>query len=292
MNPAPTPLNRVLSIIVGACVGLTLGPVVFTFVFFSLVLIGVPFGFVMGPILGGLWGNRTPLFRTAFGAFGAWLGLLIFVLGEKYLELPTRAITWFAAPILGLAALFLLPLLAKRLLSEEKREKAAIIAAVVFLAAPMALTPLLVFFPGLLPIDPQQQANESSDQEMAFMMKGDAEAITALGSGYKSYSTRVTDKIAFLRLRVPEICCPGVRAPALKQEVGEGDWKVAIHYLTTANLDSTVRYYEQAFGSRALTPLQSGSGPVIWRVNGKVRGIPISARITNIPHRGVCVVVF
>ena len=151
MNPPPTPLSRVLSIIVGAYVGLTLGPLIFTFLFFFVVFIGVPVGIILGPILGGLWGNRSPLFRTAFAAFGVWLGLLIFVLGENFLELPTRAVTWFAAPILGLAAMFLLPLLAGRLVPEEKRERVSIIAAVVFLVAPMALTPLIRFFPDLLP---------------------------------------------------------------------------------------------------------------------------------------------
>lgn len=126
MIPPSTPLSRALSILVGVWVGITIGQVVFTFLFFFMYLIGVPVGFVAGPILGGIWGNRNPLFRTAFAGFGVWVGLLIFVLGGKFLELPARSTTWFAAPILGLAAMFLLPLLAKRLVPEEKREKASI----------------------------------------------------------------------------------------------------------------------------------------------------------------------
>lgn len=166
------------------------------------------------------------------------------------------------------------------------------IAAVVFLAAPMALTPLLRFFPDLLPKSQEQTDVESAQQETDFLQKADAEALAALPGGKKPSSRLGTKKVLYLRRYVPELCCPGVRVPRLKEEATIGDWQIALHYLTTANLDSTVRYYEQTFGSKALTPPPTASGPVIWRVNGQVRGIKISARIADIPHRGVCVVIF
>jgi hypothetical protein len=279
-NPKRETWLSALSFLVGILLGAVVGP----FAFFALYLLAIPVGVLVGGIVGGAWGRRNPITVTGFASLSILPAAAVFILGERFLPLPVRVITWCLAPIFGVLGLWLLPRLAEKMWPEQRtRENYAMAALLLFLLTPVAAWKLM----------PQSQAERDSASgtvQLNFFQQCDA---LAEREGYHATPTQPAYAAPHLiRLRsFPELCCPGIVAPMRNREVGMGNARIAMHFVTTASFANTFDYYQRLLKGASQTNPLGVSFPCM-RVSGSLRGKPVSVVIGDIPERGVGVTIF
>lgn len=280
-NTNAPPRFSTLSLIIGLLVGICVGPVSF----FFLYLLAIPIGLVVGLIVGGYWGRRNPITTTGFASLGVVLAEVIFVLGERFLQLPTRAIAWFAAPIVGALGFWLLPYLARALWPNLRdRENAAIIAFAAFLILPWGL---FLFMPrGEMEAD-----SDSFKLQTGFYLSCDALAQAEGHHATRHYPPQPAPHLLALR-SFPELCCPGIAPSLHNQEVPIGDWRITMNYVTRAQFADTVGYYRGVVSGGVVQQKPVNVLFPCTRITGTVRGEPVSVIIADVPKRGVGVVIF
>lgn len=250
-----------------------------------MYIFAIPVGLLVGGIVGGMWGRRNPITTTGYAALGVVIAEAVFVLGERFLQLPTRALTWFLAPILGGLGLWLLPYLARRLWPDQRtRENGAIVAVAAFFILPVALWQLQ-------PKDQIEADTESARIQSDFYLSCDTLAQAEGHHATRHQPPQPAPHLLTLR-SFPELCCPGIPASMRNQEIGVGDWRIVIHYVTRAHFGDTVHYYRNLLPGSDLQQSPIKVPFPCTRLTGSLRGEPVSVIIADVPKRGVGVAIF
>ncbi|MGC4044352.1 MAG: hypothetical protein QM758_11190 [Armatimonas sp.] len=284
-----TKVLSVVSVMVGALVGATIGPTCF----FFLYVLALPLGIVVGGLVGGFWGWRTSISVVGFASLGVVLAELVFVLGERYLQLPMRTVTWIAAPAIGFLCLWLFPYLARKIWPDQRlRENAALVATLFFLFVP-------VLFVSLQPKDPVQRDADSFHVQNDFYLKCAAQAAAEGYHPTHDHPPKPAPHLLTLRT-FPEICCPGVR-PLKPNEAGMGvwpreanlgDWHVVMSFVPKAHYAETVVYYRGLLAGVTVKEKPFALSYPCTRISGTLRGEPATVIVADIPERGVNVGIF